>query len=350
MNHDIWWQHPIKKPDESAGQTALARQATLTKPPGSLGRLEDIAVDLAKMQGNARPDIKQPWITIFAGDHGVVDEGVSAFPQEVTQQMMLNFVSGGAAIAVLATQTGARLEVVDAGSLATEPIDGVIWGHAGTGTRNFCVEPAMSAEECALALDLGRQAVERALTGNADLFIGGEMGIGNTTAAAAVACALTGLKGADLAGPGTGLDKNGVAHKAAVINRGLERHASFLDSPDEILRRLGGFEIGALVGAFIACAQRGLPVLVDGFIASTAALTACRMNPGTRNWLLFGHTSAEPGHARILATLAARPFLQMEMRLGEGSGAATAIPLLRLACALHSGMATFAEAGVTKGE
>jgi nicotinate-nucleotide--dimethylbenzimidazole phosphoribosyltransferase len=196
--------------------------------------------------------------------------------------------------------------------------------------------------------------VQRALAAGADLFIGGEMGIGNTTAAAAVSCALLGLSGAQMAGPGTGLDAAGVSHKATVIERALALHGflpSLSSAPSalDVLRCVGGFEIAALAGAYIACAQAALPVLVDGFITSAAALAACRLNPGTRDWLIFAHASAEPGHARLLAALDARPLLQLDMRLGEGSGAASAVPLLRLACALHAGMATFAEAGVQAG-
>jgi nicotinate-nucleotide--dimethylbenzimidazole phosphoribosyltransferase len=347
MDKETWWRTPAGEIDAAARAAALARQATLTKPPGSLGRLEAVAVDLAGMRGDALPRIERPWITVFAGDHGVVAEGVSAFPQEVTCQMLANFVGGGAAVAVLARNVGARLEVVDAGSLASAPMDGVVWGKAGFGTRNFCVEPAMREADCAAALGIGRQAVERAVADQADLFVGGEMGIGNSTAAAALGGALLGLPGAALAGPGTGVDAAGVARKAAAIDRGLARHAALLDDPEAALRCLGGFEIAALAGAFVACAQARLPVLVDGFIATAAALAACRLNPSTRAWLLFGHASAEPGHARLLEALAARPVLQLDMRLGEGSGAAAAIPLLRLACALHAEMATFAQAGVS---
>lgn len=227
----------------------------------------------------------------------------------------------------------------------------------------------MTAMQLETALLAGHQAVERALTSGAELFIGGEMGIGNSTAAAAVACALLGLPGRALAGPGTGLDGAGVARKAAVIDRGLALHgfsppssvegrgegatadradgvevvAPFAHTP---LACLGGFEIAALAGAYIACARAGLPALVDGFISSAAALAACGMNPGTRAWLLFSHASAEPGHVRILKALRARPLLDLDLRLGEGSGAAVALPLLRLACALHGGMATFEEAGI----
>jgi nicotinate-nucleotide--dimethylbenzimidazole phosphoribosyltransferase len=361
-----WWQNPVKPLDESARAIARLRQNNLTKPPGSLGRLEALAIGLAAMQSRPKPRIDRPWISLFAGDHGVVAEGVSAFPQAVTQQMLANFVNGGAAISVLARTAGAHLEVVDAGTLAQAPLPGVAWAKAGDGTANFTQGAAMSAAQLEHCLNLGREAVQRALGDGGDLFIGGEMGIGNTTSAAALACALLGLPGRELAGPGTGLDGAGVSHKAAVIDRGLALHGfeispamRFASSPhptalpegegNRALRCLGGFEIAALAGAYIACAQLGLPALVDGFITTAAALAACRMNPGVRDWLLFAHASAEPGHVRLLAALDAEPLLRLEMRLGEGSGAATALPLLRLACELHGGMATFAEAGVSAG-
>lgn len=345
-----WWNDPTQALDTSAREQAAQRQDTLTKPPGSLGRLEEIALQLAAMQGREKPSFMQASITVFAGDHGVVAEGVAAFPQAVTQQMLANFVAGGAAISVLAKALGARLEVVDVGTLAVEPIAGVVDGKVGFGTANLACEPAMRDELLSQCFDQGRLAVKRALAAGADLFIGGEMGIGNTTPAAAVGCALLGLRGADLAGPGTGLNAAGVSHKAMVIDRALALHGVALDHPFEVLRRLGGFEIAALSGAYIACAQAGLPVLVDGYITTAAALAACRLNPGVRDWLIFAHASAEPGHARLLAALDARPLLQLNMRLGEGSGAAVAVPLLRMACALHNGMATFSEAGVSDRE
>ncbi len=341
-----WWRQPVKPLDESARVAASQRQDTLTKPPGSLGRLEEIARHLAAMQGRVRPAISQPSITLFAGDHGVVAEGVAAFPQAVTLQMLANFVAGGAAVSVLAKELGARLEVVDVGTLAGAPIAGVVYASAGPGTANLARTAAMRADQFSHCMEQGRLAVQRALTADADLFIGGEMGIGNTTPAAALSCALLGLAGGQMAGPGTGLDAAGVAHKAGVIDRALTLHAGACGDAAEALRCLGGFEIAALAGAYIACAQAGLPVLVDGFITTAAALAACRINPGVRAWLIFAHASAEPGHARLLAALDTRPLLQLDMRLGEGSGAATALPLLRLACALHAGMATFAEAGV----
>lgn len=337
--------------DEAARAAALARQAQLTKPPGSLGRLETLAATLAAMQGRTLPRIQQPWISIFAADHGVAAEGVSAFPQSVTQQMLANFVGGGAAISVLAREAGATLEVIDVGTLAPSPVAGVIQAQVACCTANFCRQPAMSSAQAHAALDAGAAACARAQAGGADLFIGGEMGIANTTTAAALACALLGLPGAALAGAGTGVDVAGVARKAALIDRALALHglASASSDPLQALCAVGGFEIGALAGAYLAAAQAGVPVLVDGFICSAAALLAVRLNPGARDWMLFAHASAESGHAAILRALDAQPLLALDMRLGEASGAAAAIPLLRLACALHAGMATFAEAGVANG-
>lgn len=334
--------------DEAARAAALARQAQLTKPPGSLGRLETLAAMLAAMQGRALPRIQQPWISIFAADHGVAVEGVSAFPQAVTQQMLVNFVGGGAAISVLAREAGATLEVIDVGTLAPSPVAGVIQAQVACCTANFCQQPAMSAAQAHAALDAGAAACARARAGGADLFVGGEMGIANTTTAAALACALLGLPGAALAGAGTGVDSAGVARKAALIDRALALHGltAAPSDPLQALCAVGGFEIGALAGAYLAAAQAGVPVLVDGFICSAAALLAVRLNPGARDWMLFAHASAESGHAAILRALDAQPLLALDMRLGEASGAAAAIPLLRLACALHADMATFAEAGV----
>lgn len=347
---DIEWLNlPPRQLDETARAAACQRQAQLTKPPGALGELERSAIFLAAAQGRERPRADSVWISVFAGDHGVVEEGVSAFPQAVTAEMVKNFARGGAAISVLARQLGARLEVVDLGT--AEGLSGmpdVKHLDLGPGTRNFTREAAMSLAQCEEALAAGRRSVESARAAHADLFIGGEMGIGNTTAAAALGCALLGESPGRLAGPGTGLDNAGVARKAEVIDRALALHRPYLDDPREALRRLGGFEIAALTGAYVTCAQAGLPALVDGFIATAAALAAERISPGTASWFLYGHGSAEPGHAALLAALGARPLLALDMRLGEGSGAAVAVPLLRLACALHDGMATFAEAAVSE--
>jgi len=342
-----WLETPAHPIDQAILAAAQARQGQLTKPPGSLGYLEQIAVRLAAMQGTQQPDLSRVRITVFAADHGIADEGVSAFPQAVTGQMIANFAHGGAAISVLARNLGARLEVVDVGSKTdSAALPGVIVSKAGEGTANFRRHPAMSDAQLAAALQTGRDAVTRALKDDAQLFIGGEMGIANTSAATAVACALLGKSALEIAGPGTGLDAAGVVRKAKVIDDALALHRPALTSPLAILRHVGGFEIAALAGAYIASAQSGLPVLVDGFIASSAALLALRIRPDVADWLFFGHASAEPGYVHLMQALNARPLLNLDLRLGEGSGAAVALPILRLAAALHGQMATFAEAGV----
>lgn len=343
-----WLASPPHALDATAQAAAVTRQGQLTKPPGALGELETLAIRLAAMQGSERPVVERVWITVFAGDHGVVAEGVSAFPQAVTAEMVKNFARGGAAISVAARAIGATLEVIDLGTAVELPaMAGVQHLRLGPGTANFTVEPAMTAEQCARAINAGRHSAERAQRAGSQLYIGGEMGIGNTTAAAALACALLDEDPARLAGPGTGLDAAGVARKAEVVRRGLALHRAHLAEPFEALRRLAGFEMAGLAGAYLACAKMGLPVLVDGFISTAAALAAERLCPGSAAWFIQAHASAEPGHARVLEALAARPLLDLGMRLGEGSGAAVAVPLLRLACALHNGMATFAEAGVS---
>lgn len=346
MTHS-WWLNPCKPIDAHAVEQAQARQQQLTKPAGSLGRLESVAVQLAGLQGQVKPTLDRLWIAIFAGDHGVVAEGVSAFPQEVTGQMLHNFVSGGAAISVLARQLEASLEVVDLGTVTPSlNLPGVRHLNIGPGTANFVQGPAMTQAQGELALQAGHDSVQRAIAAGAQLFIGGEMGIGNTTAASALACALLDCPVVHLAGPGTGLNAAGVSHKAQVIERALALHGAQRSDALQTMFNLGGFEIAALVGAYLACAQEGVAVLVDGFICSVAALVAVSLNPACREWLLFGHRGAEPGHRHVLETLNAEPLLDLGLRLGEGSGAALAVPLLRLACDLHGQMATFAEAAV----
>ena len=343
-----WFLQPCVVLNETARAQALARQDQLTKPPGALGKLEEIAVQFAAWQGVEKPDINRVQISIFAADHGVAEEGVSLFPQAVTAEMVRNFARGGAAISVLATQLDAMLEVINLGTVSVvEPLMNVRDERIAAGTENFAKLPAMSSTQCNTALLAGRNAVLRAQQNGVQLFIGGDMGIANTTSASAIACALLQAPSSLLAGPGTGLDSTGVIHKAKVIEQSLALHRLHHDNPMEVLRCIGGFEIAGLSGAYIAAAQKGLPILVDGFISSVAALVAVRINPTVRNWMLFAHTSAEPGHQLVLDELAAQPLVQLNMRLGEGSGAAVAVPLLQLACFLHSKMSTFAEAGVS---
>ncbi|WPO98951.1 nicotinate-nucleotide--dimethylbenzimidazole phosphoribosyltransferase [Pseudomonas sp. HR96] len=342
-----WWLQPCQPVDDNALQQARERQQQLTKPAGSLGPLEAVAIQLAGLQGRLKPAVEQVWIAIFAGDHGVVAEGVSPFPQEVTGQMLLNFVNGGAAISVLARQLAAQLEVIDLGTatLAAE-LPGVRHLHIARGTANFVSAAAMTQVQCLAALQAGQDSVVRARAAGAELFIGGEMGIGNTTAAAALAAALLDSPALALVGAGTGLDAAGIQHKAQVIGRALAFHGPLADDPLRALSCVGGLEIAALAGAYLACGQQGIAVLVDGYICSVAALLAVRLNPSLQPWLLFGHKGAEPGHRLVLEALQGAPLLDLGLRLGEGSGAALAVPLLRLACALHGQMATFAEAAV----
>ncbi|WP_249672126.1 nicotinate-nucleotide--dimethylbenzimidazole phosphoribosyltransferase [Pseudomonas abieticivorans] len=344
---NAWWLQPCQPVDESVHEQALERQRQLTKPAGSLGQLEDVAVKLAGLQKQLKPCVDNVWIGIFAGDHGIVAEGVSPFPQEVTAQMLLNFVNGGAAISVLARQLNATLEVIDLGTATlTEDMPGVRHERVGPGTRNFAQTTAMTHEQGLQALQAGRESALRAHSAGAHLYIGGEMGIGNTTSAAALACALLNCPVSDLTGPGTGLNPEGVSHKVQVIERALATHAQLPEDPLQRLFCFGGFEVVALVGAYLASAQAGVAVLVDGYICTVAALVATRLNPSCRAWLLFGHRGAEPGHRHVLEALQALPLLDLGLRLGEGSGAALAVPMLRLACDLHGQMATFAEAAV----
>jgi nicotinate-nucleotide--dimethylbenzimidazole phosphoribosyltransferase len=327
---------------------ALARQAQLTKPAGSLGRLEQLATELAGLQQTERPRATRVPIIIFAGDHGVVAQGVSAYPQEVTIAMMSNFASGGAAISVLARELGSRLEVVDAGTLAQSPVPRIVTDKPRSGSRDFSKEAALEPGEVAFALECGKRAVLRAVRETPDLLILGEMGIGNTTSSAAIAAALLGISAEEIAGSGTGIDAAGRARKVRVIDEALARHGLTRGgiSAENVLCAVGGLEIVAICGAIIAAAQNRLPVLLDGFIVSVAALAAVRLNPSCRPFVLASHQSAERGHRLVLRALDIPPLIDLDLRLGEGSGAAIALPLLRLACAMHNEMATFAQANV----
>jgi nicotinate-nucleotide--dimethylbenzimidazole phosphoribosyltransferase len=313
-------------PDAAAAEAARARDAVLTKPPGALGRLEALAIWFASWRGRGGP-LERPQIAVFAADHGVAARGVSAFPAAVTAQMVANFRAGGAAINQLAGVLGARLDVIDAG--------------VGRPTADFTAAPAMTEAEFFDALRLGWRAVDP----GADLFIPGEMGIANTTAAAAVAAALFGGDAAGWVGRGTGVDDAGLALKAKVVAEGLARHAPC--PPLEALRRLGGREMAAIAGAIAAARAHRIPVVLDGFITTAAAAALAQAAPGALDHCLAGHRSAEAAHGRLLDALELDPILTLDMRLGEGSGAATAALTLKAALACHAGMATFAEAGVS---
>jgi nicotinate-nucleotide--dimethylbenzimidazole phosphoribosyltransferase len=339
-----WINQAVARLDADAQQAATDRQAQLTKPPGALGELEVLAIRFAAMQATPSPLIDRVQICVFAADHGVATEAVSAFPQAVTAEMVKNFSHGGAAISVLAKEQGAQLQVVNLGTVIDPgPLDGVLSLKIAAGTANFTQTAAMTDEQLEQALNAGREAVK-----DGQVFIGGEMGIGNTTSATALASVLLKKPSAQLAGPGTGLNQAGVARKISIIERALALHADAIVTPLDALRCLGGLEIAALVGAYIHCAQQGITVLVDGFISSVAALLATRIQPEILPWLVFTHRSAEPGHQAVLTAMEATPLLDLGMRLGEGSGAAVALPLIRQACALHNGMATFAEAQVSE--
>lgn len=341
------WTTPAKPICRQSRDAAAQRQTQLTKPPGSLARLEQLALDFAGWQGTPLPTVNKPVIRVFAADHGVAEEGVSAFPQAVTVEMIRNFCRGGAAITVLARQTRADFAVVNLGTAQSlEPLPGLDNIQIRNGTANICREPAMAGSDLERALQAGADSVP----GDTDLFIGGEMGIGNTTVAAALTAALLSLPAASLVGRGTGVDDRGLRRKTAVVERALQLHRPHCTTALESLRRLGGLEIAALAGAYISCAQRGIPAVVDGFITTAAALAATHVNPGVRPWLLFSHQSAESGHQLLLEALQGEPLLDLQMRLGEGSGAALVLSLIQSALGLHRDMATFAEAGVSQGE
>ncbi|MBR0848539.1 nicotinate-nucleotide--dimethylbenzimidazole phosphoribosyltransferase [Bradyrhizobium diazoefficiens] len=327
-------------------EAAIAREAQLTKPTGALGRLEQLAIELAGLQATGEPRAARVPIIIFAGDHGIVAQGVSAYPQGVTIAMMANFASGGAAISVLARELGSSLEVVDAGTLAEAVMPGIVSDKPRCGTRDFSIEAALTPAELAFAFEAGQRAVARAAADQPDMLIFGEMGIGNTTSSAAIAAGLLGVSAGEIAGSGTGVDAAGLAHKARVIDAAIARHGVARASPETILCAVGGLEIAAISGAIIAAAQRRIPVLIDGFIVSVAALAAVRLNPSCQPFQLASHQSAEQGHRLVLRALGVQPLISLDLRLGEGSGAAIALPLVRSACALHNGMATFAQANV----
>lgn len=345
-----WLSQPTVAVSQTARDAASARQNRLTKPPGSLGRLEELAIDFAGWQDRVVPSLDNIRVRIFAADHGIAVEGVSAFPQAVTVEMIRNFASGGAAISVLSRRFAADFRVVNMGTVT--PLAAAEKRHPDVcdlqlapGSANICREPAMSEQLLAAALAAGANEIHEG--DPCDLFIGGEMGIANTASTAALASMLLDLPATETVGSGTGVDDVGLARKTDAVERALARHRPHCQTPLEALRRLGGLEIAALVGAYIAAAQRGIPSLVDGYICTAAALVACRINSGVRGWLLFGHRSREPGHRLLLEALDAQPLLDLGLHLGEGSGAAMAVPLLQSACALHRDMATFAEAGVS---
>ncbi|HEV8308762.1 MAG TPA: nicotinate-nucleotide--dimethylbenzimidazole phosphoribosyltransferase [Methylomirabilota bacterium] len=335
----------IVAPDPHVALAAHARLERLTKPPGSLGRLETLAARVALITGQAMPRVAAPVIFTLVGDHGVVTEGVSAYPQAVTAQMVENFCQGGAAVNALGRHVGARVVVADLGvAVDLGPRPGLELRKIARGTRNFAEGPAMTREEALAAIAAGAALVEDAAP---DCIGTGEMGIGNTTAASALTAALTGADPAAVTGRGTGVDDAAWARKVAVIRRGLGTNRPDPRDGLGVLAAVGGLEIAGLVGVVLAGAARRVPVVLDGFIATAAALVAVRLRAEVREYLIAAHRSAEPGHGVLLETLGLAPYLDLGMRLGEGTGAALGIGLIRAALACYTDMATFKEAGVS---
>jgi nicotinate-nucleotide--dimethylbenzimidazole phosphoribosyltransferase len=339
----------ISPVDEHARQQARARQDSLTKPPGSLGRLEQLSIDLAGMTGRMDPPLKDRVVFTLAADHGVAAEGVSAYPKEVTAQMVLNFLAGGAAVNVLARLAAARVVVADLGVDADLPNHPQLRSlKVRRGTASITQGPAMSIEEAQQAVNHGRQLVLDEIEHGLDVALTGDMGIGNTTASAALICALTELDPKEVVGRGTGVDGEGLERKRKAVRSALETNAERIaQGPLDALAAVGGLEIAGLVGVIIEAASQRRPVVIDGFISSAAALTAARIAPGATAYMIASHRSQELGHAAALNELGLKPLLDLDLRLGEGTGAVLALPLLDAAVRILNDMATFDEAGVS---
>ncbi|MEW6201936.1 MAG: nicotinate-nucleotide--dimethylbenzimidazole phosphoribosyltransferase [bacterium] len=321
----------------------------LVKPVGSLGRLEECAARIVAIQQTMKPSLEKKFVVLMAGDHGVVEEGVSLYPQAVTAKMVENFTGGGAAICVLARHAGAEVSVVDMGvAVDLQPAKGLLIKKINYGTRNFIRGAAMSGEEAGKAISTGIELADKIKEEGARTILTGDMGIGNTTASAAVAAAITGISPEELAGCGTGLNDDGVAVKAAVVTKGLRINDPDPSDAVDVLAKVGGYEIAGLCGVILGACMHRMVVVVDGFISTAALLSAWRMCPGVLNYIFPAHRSAEKGHGRILDFLNLRPLLDLEMRLGEGSGGAVALHILEAAVRMFNEMATFGEAGVEK--
>ena len=318
-----------------------------TKPPGSLGRLETVALQCGIIQNSLNPELVNPTILVFAGDHGITEEGVSPYPQEVTAQMVINFLNGGAAINVFCRQNNISLHVVDAG-VKTDLPEGteLINANIGRGTKNFCKEAAMSLDECEMAIEKGAELSRTVPVSTCNVIGFGEMGIGNTSSAAALTQRFTGLPVEDCVGKGTGVDDSGLEHKQNTIRQALEKHAE-IKEPQAVLSTFGGFEIAMMVGAILESAVLKRIILIDGFIASAAFLSASRIVPEIKQYAVFTHKSDEQGHAEILKYLQVEPLISLGMRLGEGTGAAVAFPILQSAVSFLNQMASFESAGVS---
>lgn len=339
----------IGPPDEKAMAVARARQDTLTKPSGSLGRLEELSVTLAGIFGHPIPRILRKTVIIAAADHGVVVEGVSAYPQDVTPAMVLNFLSGGAAINVLARHAGADIVILDAGVAAQLESNPALRSvKAGNGTANMAAGPAMTRQQAVTCLENGITAAQEQFDNGTDLIACGDMGIGNTTASSAITAVAIGVDPGITTGRGTGLEDQALSHKIDVVRRAIDVNRPDPKDALDILTKVGGFEIGALAGAMLAAAANRRPVLVDGFISGASALTAWGMAPAARHYFIASHRSVEPGHQVALDAMGLSPLLDMGMRLGEGTGAALAMHIVEAAAKCMAEMATFAQAGVSE--
>ncbi|MBT9149401.1 MAG: nicotinate-nucleotide--dimethylbenzimidazole phosphoribosyltransferase [Dehalococcoidia bacterium] len=341
----------IKPLNLEAMETARRRQDTLTKPQGSLGQLEDLAILIAGITGNPRPKIRHKAIITMAADHGVAAEGISLYPQEVTGQMVLNFLGGGAGINVLARHVGARVVVVDMGVIGgCEPHSGLLCKMIDFGTKNIAREPAMSRQQALDAIEAGIEVLESEIAKGLDIVGTGDMGIGNTTASSAVCAVMTGKPVVEVTGRGTGLRDEQLTHKVAVIEKALQVNQPNPDDPLDVLARVGGFEIGGLAGVMLGAAANRIPVVIDGFISGAAALIAAGLSPTAREYFIAAHLSVEAGHRVALEHLGLTALLNLRMRLGEGTGAALAISIAEAATKVLDEMATFEEAGVSESE
>jgi nicotinate-nucleotide--dimethylbenzimidazole phosphoribosyltransferase len=341
----------IKPPDKKAMAAARARQDMLTKPAGSLGRLEELSIQLAGIRGKARPEIKDKAMITMAADHGVVDEKIGNWPREVTAQMVQNFLRGGAGINVLARLAGARIIFADMGVASDLEADPqLIVRKIGYGTKNMCLGPAMTPEQAVRSIETGIEIVSREVDKGLDIVGTGDMGIGNTTASSAVFAAISGRAVEAVTGRGTGISDEQLAHKIDVIKRALAVNRPAPSQPLDVLGKVGGFEIGGLAGVMLGAAARHVPVVIDGFISGAAAMIAIALAPHLKDYLIAAHVSAEAGHAAMLEYLRLKPLLNLEMRLGEGTGAALGIFLAEAAARTLNEMATFAEAGVSEGD
>jgi nicotinate-nucleotide--dimethylbenzimidazole phosphoribosyltransferase len=342
----------IKPLDKPSMVKAIERQDSLTKPAGSLGRLEALSVQIAGIQGKAQPQIKQKAVIVMAADHGVAARGTSAYPQEVTAEMVLNFLRGGAAINVISRQVGARVVIVDMGVAAKlDANPGLISHRIAAGTQDMSKGPAMTPEQAKQALEAGIEIMTAEIRKGLDIVGTGDMGIGNTTASSAICAVMTGKTAAEVTGRGTGLDDKQLQHKIAIINEAIALNKPEVAKPLEVLAKVGGFEIGGLAGVILGAAANRVPVVIDGFISGAAALIAAGICPQSKDYMIAGHCSVEPGHRIMLQHLGLKPLLDLEMRLGEGTGGALAMSLAETSVRILSEMATFAEAGVAeKGE